>query len=96
MFENPEHGEPCSRASDVWAFGVTVWEIYTKSNKIPENFRLRKDIIKNHEDGKRLEQPELMPEYLYRYVILRCFDLTPSNRPSMKEIYDEFEGQIFV
>uniref|UniRef100_A0A914R5S8 Protein kinase domain-containing protein n=1 Tax=Panagrolaimus davidi TaxID=227884 RepID=A0A914R5S8_9BILA len=78
----------CSKKSDVWSFAITIWQIFQKSSKIPENFQSPTDIVKNYENGNPLPKPKLMPDYIWRYIILRCFDLDPKVRPYMSEIYE--------
>uniref|UniRef100_A0A914Q495 Protein kinase domain-containing protein n=1 Tax=Panagrolaimus davidi TaxID=227884 RepID=A0A914Q495_9BILA len=92
---NPETKPKATKSSDVWAFAVTVWQIFSISSRIPIDFISPREIINNYEKGKKLPKPKEMPERLWRYVILRCFDLQPQSRPSMKEIYDQLSTETF-
>uniref|UniRef100_A0AC34F6Q8 Protein kinase domain-containing protein n=1 Tax=Panagrolaimus sp. ES5 TaxID=591445 RepID=A0AC34F6Q8_9BILA len=92
---NPEIKPRGAKASDVWAFSVTVWQIYNKSGRIPIDFISPRDIINNYEKGKKLPKPREMPERMWRYIILQCFDLHPHGRPTMKEIYEKLTTQTF-
>jgi serine/threonine protein kinase len=76
-----------SEASDVWAFAVTMWQIFSKSAIIPSNFLNQCDIVNNYETGKRLPIPVTLSEEFWRYIILPCFDLHPKTRPSMEDLH---------
>uniref|UniRef100_A0AC34FLJ1 Protein kinase domain-containing protein n=1 Tax=Panagrolaimus sp. ES5 TaxID=591445 RepID=A0AC34FLJ1_9BILA len=83
--------------SDVWAFGVTVWQIFSKTDEIPDNFINPKDIVSNYEKGKKLPKPEAIPDRLWRYDILQCFNLQPDSRPTMEEMHQKLiSWSIFV
>uniref|UniRef100_A0A914PVP2 Protein kinase domain-containing protein n=1 Tax=Panagrolaimus davidi TaxID=227884 RepID=A0A914PVP2_9BILA len=84
---NANFSATASKASDVWSFAVTVWQIFQKSDKLPSDFVKVGDIIANHENGKKLPKPILLPEIIWRYNLLRCFDLDPISRPSMAELH---------
>uniref|UniRef100_A0A914PUS7 Protein kinase domain-containing protein n=1 Tax=Panagrolaimus davidi TaxID=227884 RepID=A0A914PUS7_9BILA len=84
---NANYSATASKATDVWSFAVTVWQIFHKSDKFPYNFIKVGDIVANYENGKKLPKPVLLPEIIWRYNLLRCFDLDPSSRPSMAELH---------
>ena len=77
--------------SDVWAFGVTVWEILTYGEKPYENIPVRElpDLL---EKGERLCQP-LYPVQcsLDVYMILvKCWQEHPEARPNFTDLAKEF------
>ena len=74
-----------SEKTDVWAFGVTIWEILT-SGKIPY-FRITRDddVIMYVLEGGRLEQPTRCPDSLWK-ILLACWATKPSDRPSFAEL----------
>ena len=43
--------------SDVWAFGITVWEIFSLGAKPYPGMKYNNDFIKFLEDGYRMEMP---------------------------------------
>jgi epidermal growth factor receptor len=59
-----------THASDVWAFGVTVWEILTFGQSPYTGVPLTqiKDYLKN---GQRLTQPDNCTQELYQ-IMLQC------------------------
>ena len=68
-----------SSQSDVWAFGVTVWEIMTLAASpypgIEDN-----EILSMLESGVRLQNPISCPESINRIMQL-CWNASATNRP---------------
>ena len=56
--------------SDVWSYGVTIWEILTFGAR-PYQGKQAKEIIKMLEGGQRLEQPLTCTIELYA-IMLEC------------------------
>jgi|UniRef100_A0AC35EWL9 serine/threonine protein kinase len=83
----PNVTTPVSKASDVWAFAVTMWQIFEKTHLLPIDFCKGGDIIKNYEIGKKLPIPATVSEDFWRYILLPCFDLHPKARPSMEDLH---------
>uniref|UniRef100_A0AC35FG39 Protein kinase domain-containing protein n=1 Tax=Panagrolaimus sp. PS1159 TaxID=55785 RepID=A0AC35FG39_9BILA len=83
-----------TKATDVWAYAITIWQIFSKTEFLPCDFIKTELIIDNYEKGKKLPKPQEMPEKLWKYVFLQCFDLDPSGRPSMNEIYERIQKQL--
>ncbi|XP_076300533.1 uncharacterized protein LOC143218874 [Lasioglossum baleicum] len=82
-----------SSKSDVWSFGVVLWEICTYgafpySNL--ENDRLLRYIVK--EDG-RLEQPDNISNDIYS-VMRSCWSTEPENRPNFTQLLLELHNLI--
>ena len=74
--------------SDVWAYGVTVWELLTHG-KIPyENYKAEQvpDLL---EKGERLPQPQSATIDIFMLMI-KCWMVDPDSRPSFKELVTEF------
>ncbi|XP_030628301.1 proto-oncogene tyrosine-protein kinase receptor Ret [Chanos chanos] len=75
--------------SDVWSFGVLLWEIVTLGGNpypgiAPERlFNLLKT-------GYRMERPENCSEEMYS-LMLRCWKQEPDKRPTFSEISKELE-----
>jgi epidermal growth factor receptor len=74
--------------SDVWAFGVTVWELLTYGGRPYENVPAREvpDLL---EKGERLPQPPTCTIDVYM-IMIKCWILDAESRPSFKELADEF------
>ncbi|XP_076059767.1 protein tyrosine kinase 2 Fak isoform X3 [Oratosquilla oratoria] len=73
-----------STASDVWMFGVCMWEILMLGVKPFQGIR-NNDVIKRIENGERLALPPGCPPRLYSLMSM-CWSYEPSKRPSFKDI----------
>ncbi|KAJ8279093.1 hypothetical protein COCON_G00061590 [Conger conger] len=81
-------------ASDVWAFGVTLWETLTFCKEQPYSHLSDEQVIENtgefFRDQKRqiyLPQPDMCPESVYK-LMLSCWRRNTKERPSFQEIHD--------
>lgn len=82
-----------STKSDVWSFGVTLWEILTLAREQPLTLLSDDDVIENcgrcyRGDTHRvtLDQPSNCPKELYDLMV-ECWNLNDSLRPSFIEIH---------
>ncbi|XP_029474176.1 tyrosine-protein kinase ABL2 isoform X4 [Rhinatrema bivittatum] len=75
--------------SDVWAFGVLLWEIATYGMSPYPGIDLSQvyDLL---EKGYRMEQPEGCPPKVYE-LMRSCWQWNPSERPSFSETHQAFE-----
>eukprot|EP01134_Creolimax_fragrantissima_P003815 CFRG3815T1 len=90
----PESIEYCaySEKSDVWSFGITVWEIFN-AGAIPYGFL--HDFVQVREalrHGLRESRCAGMPEELYQ-ILLRCWETEPNNRPTFSDLERDLENQ---
>ncbi|CAH1394457.1 unnamed protein product [Nezara viridula] len=74
--------------SDVWAFGVTIWELLTYGGRPYESVPAR-EVPELLEKGERLPQPNICTIDVYMLMI-KCWMLDAESRPSFKELTDEF------
>uniref|UniRef100_A0A8C3RMX1 Macrophage stimulating 1 receptor n=2 Tax=Chelydra serpentina TaxID=8475 RepID=A0A8C3RMX1_CHESE len=76
--------------SDVWSFGVLLWELLTRgAPPYPEVDPY--DITHYLLSGRRLPQPEYCPDSLYE-VMLSCWAPSPEERPSFSALIGEVES----
>ena len=70
--------------SDVWSYGVCLWEIMSRGVEPYEGIdaQLLKQFLTQ---GKRLEKPEYCPEEVFE-IMLRCWSAEPKERITFKEI----------
>ncbi|XP_052057216.1 tyrosine-protein kinase ABL2 isoform X7 [Apodemus sylvaticus] len=75
--------------SDVWAFGVLLWEIATYGMSPYPGIDLSQvyDLL---EKGYRMEQPEGCPPKVYE-LMRACWRWSPADRPSFAETHQAFE-----
>ncbi|XP_023650435.2 discoidin domain-containing receptor 2-like isoform X2 [Paramormyrops kingsleyae] len=80
-------------ASDVWAFGVTLWEILTFCKEQPYSQLSDEQVIENtgefFRDQKRqiyLPQPAACPDPVYK-LMLSCWQRNAKERPPFQDIH---------
>uniref|UniRef100_A0A8C5C418 Tyrosine-protein kinase receptor TYRO3 n=1 Tax=Gadus morhua TaxID=8049 RepID=A0A8C5C418_GADMO len=76
--------------SDVWAFGVTMWEVLTRGQTpYPgvENSEVYEYLIK----GERLKQPPDCRDDIYE-LMHSCWSPVPKCRPSFQRLVEQLEG----
>ena len=78
-----------SQKSDVWAFGVTMWEIFTLAKEQPYNDMSDKQLIEDTLKGKNrkiLAKPDLCPLKLYK-IMLECWEHNSELRATFEELF---------
>ncbi|NXX49736.1 DDR2 protein, partial [Tricholaema leucomelas] len=80
-------------ASDVWAFGVTLWETFTLCREQPYSQMSDEQVIENtgeffRDQGRQtyLPQPALCPDSVYK-LMLSCWKRDTKDRPSFQDIH---------
>uniref|UniRef100_A0A1B6DW38 Protein kinase domain-containing protein n=1 Tax=Clastoptera arizonana TaxID=38151 RepID=A0A1B6DW38_9HEMI len=73
-----------SSKSDVWAFGIVLWEIGTLGG-FPYPTVMDYDLLNFLLQGKRLEKPENFSPELYSLMIV-CWSFSADDRPSFSDI----------
>eukprot|EP00112_Aurelia_sp_Birch-Aquarium-sp1_P004767 Seg1541.1 transcript_id=Seg1541.1/GoldUCD/mRNA.D3Y31 product="Tyrosine-protein kinase CSK" protein_id=Seg1541.1/GoldUCD/D3Y31 len=79
-----------STESDVWSFGVLLWEIYSFGRNPYPRVPL-KDVSAKVEKGYRMEIPDGCPNTIY-VLMQRCWNLDPLRRPSFKSLKKELDN----
>ncbi|XP_036033167.1 ephrin type-A receptor 10 isoform X3 [Onychomys torridus] len=74
-----------SSASDVWSFGIVMWEVMAFGER-PYWDMSGQDVIKAVEDGFRLPPPRNCPSPLHR-LMLDCWQKDPGERPRFSQIH---------
>ncbi|XP_055348363.1 fibroblast growth factor receptor 4-like, partial [Paramacrobiotus metropolitanus] len=79
-----------SQPSDVWSFGVVLWEIFSLG-EVPysDNNLVRGDtvfeFVETLRNGLRLEQTETCPSVIY-CLMCDCWKLSPDDRPTFPRL----------
>uniref|UniRef100_A0A5S6QD49 receptor protein-tyrosine kinase n=1 Tax=Trichuris muris TaxID=70415 RepID=A0A5S6QD49_TRIMR len=74
--------------SDIWAFGITLWELFTFGDKPYKDVPLHQ-IPQLLENGERLSQPRTATLDMYM-IMIRCWMVDADARPSFKELREIF------
>ncbi|XP_016359145.1 receptor tyrosine-protein kinase erbB-4-like [Sinocyclocheilus anshuiensis] len=82
------HYRKFTHQSDVWSYGVTIWELMTFGGKPYDGIPTREipDIL---EKGERLPQPTICTIDVYM-VMVKCWMIDADSRPRFKELAAEF------
>ncbi|XP_023012804.2 tyrosine kinase receptor Cad96Ca [Leptinotarsa decemlineata] len=75
--------------SDVWSFGVLIWEVVTLGST-PYPGMSAVEVMKKVRDGFRLDKPEHCRRELYN-IMYYCWDKDPKQRPSFTECLELLE-----
>ncbi|CAH8496937.1 unnamed protein product [Heterobilharzia americana] len=79
-----------STKSDVWAFGVLLWEIATYGKTPYPGVELQ-DVYVLLERGTRMLCPDGCPEPVYQ-LMLQCWQWHPEQRPPFSDILNQLES----
>ena len=80
-----------SIASDVWAYGITLWEIYNLG-ELPYSQFNNKDVSMLITNGMAMPIPDKCPESV-KNVIAQCWRLKPAGRCSFDNIVTMLENE---
>ncbi|XP_039452249.1 proto-oncogene tyrosine-protein kinase ROS isoform X4 [Culex pipiens pallens] len=72
--------------SDIWAFGVLLWEIMTLGQQ-PYPARNNVEVLHYVRGGGRLGRPQDCPEELYQ-LMLKCWSYSPEDRPTFRYLLE--------
>merc|ERR1712150_432027 len=85
--------------SDVWSYGVLVWEIFSFGGK-PYGQQDHDEVLKKLENGYRLPFPENIehasswsPESFYKEITEKCFIPIPEERSTFADVVKIIETQ---
>ena len=83
-----------SEKTDVWSFGITLWEIFTLGRFLPyeelDDQQVIDEAIRNKQ-RKLLPKPETCPEDVYQRVMLRCWEYKLEDRADFIELHNCLE-----
>uniref|UniRef100_A0A3Q1H101 Tyrosine-protein kinase n=1 Tax=Anabas testudineus TaxID=64144 RepID=A0A3Q1H101_ANATE len=73
-----------SSKSDIWAYGVLMWEVYTLG-RLPYDRLNNTEIVEQVSRGMRLYRPQLANEKVYN-IMMTCWHEKPDDRPTFQEL----------
>uniref|UniRef100_UPI0037E8F8A4 macrophage colony-stimulating factor 1 receptor 2 n=1 Tax=Semicossyphus pulcher TaxID=241346 RepID=UPI0037E8F8A4 len=71
--------------SDVWSYGVLLWEIFSLGKSPYPNVAVDTHFYRMIKDGRHMDQPDFAPAEMYQLMTL-CWSLEPTDRPTFKMI----------
>ncbi|NXJ08225.1 BMX kinase, partial [Odontophorus gujanensis] len=78
-----------SSKSDVWAFGILMWEVFTLG-KQPYELYDNMQVIEKVSQGYRLYRPQLVSDITYQ-IMYNCWHELPEKRPAFHQLLSFFE-----
>lgn len=76
--------------SDVWSFGVLLWEIFSFALQ-PYYGMTHEEVVEYLKDGKNLVCPENTPVQIFD-LMLKCWNRKPSHRPKFQMLYNSISA----
>uniref|UniRef100_A0A8K9XCN6 Vascular endothelial growth factor receptor 3 n=1 Tax=Oncorhynchus mykiss TaxID=8022 RepID=A0A8K9XCN6_ONCMY len=73
--------------SDVWSFGVLLWEIFSLGASPYPGVQIDEDFCKRLKDGTRMRAPETASPEIYG-IMLACWQGEPRERPPFQALVD--------
>ncbi|KAL0970614.1 hypothetical protein UPYG_G00244440 [Umbra pygmaea] len=74
-----------SSKSDVWSFGVLMWEVFTEG-KMPFEHNQNHEVVMMVTQGHRLYRPKKATPNIYE-IMQRCWHERPEERPTFSELF---------
>ncbi|KAI5617592.1 tyrosine-protein kinase CSK [Silurus asotus] len=78
-----------STKSDVWSYGILLWEIYS-FGRVPYPRIPLKDVVPRVEKGYKMEAPDGCPPVVYD-IMKQCWTLEPAMRPSFRALKENLQ-----
>ena len=78
--------------TDVWSYGVVLWELWTRVS-IPYENVANSELIHYLKSGHRLSKPEYCPNIVYD-LCFKCLEINPDYRPEFDFIKNKLSACI--
>jgi len=78
-----------SSQSDVWSFGVVLWEIFSLGKVPYPGLKFDDSFIRRLQNGYRMEKPEFASDEIYQLMIA-CWKKGPNQRPTFSQLEEAF------
>ncbi|XP_068599846.1 mast/stem cell growth factor receptor kita [Brachionichthys hirsutus] len=79
--------------SDVWSYGILLWEIFSLGNSPYPGMPVDAKFYKLIKEGYRMDSPEFAPSEMYQ-IMRSCWDADPINRPPFRKVVERIEQQL--
>uniref|UniRef100_A0A672FYJ8 receptor protein-tyrosine kinase n=1 Tax=Salarias fasciatus TaxID=181472 RepID=A0A672FYJ8_SALFA len=74
-----------SSQSDVWSYGVLLWEIFSLGSSPYSELPMTQEFCSALKRGHRMSRPQHAPPHMYE-LMKQCWDDKPQSRPSFSSI----------
>uniref|UniRef100_A0A1S4GGZ1 receptor protein-tyrosine kinase n=1 Tax=Anopheles gambiae TaxID=7165 RepID=A0A1S4GGZ1_ANOGA len=81
--------------SDVWSFGVLLWEIMTLGGNPYPSIPTWDNLLEHLKKGKRMEKPPLCSIEIYLFM-RECWHYRPEERPTFSEIVQHLDRLVSI
>ncbi|XP_064608636.1 vascular endothelial growth factor receptor kdr-like [Liolophura sinensis] len=71
--------------SDVWSYGVLLWELFTLGGNPYPGMEINESFIMKLKNGYRMEKPPFASDEMYK-VIMSCWNMDADARPGFDEL----------
>ncbi|CAF3398988.1 unnamed protein product [Rotaria sp. Silwood1] len=78
---------PYTHKSDVWSYGITIWEVFSKAAVPYANIQHNHLVIDAVKRGERLKQPQKCPVNIYA-IMTNCWLLNSKDRHNFEKIVE--------
>ncbi|KAM9357806.1 mast/stem cell growth factor receptor kita [Symphorus nematophorus] len=79
--------------SDVWSYGILLWEIFSLGNSPYPGMPVDAKFYKLIKEGYRMDAPEFAPSEMYQ-IMRSCWDADPFNRLPFRKVVERIEQQL--
>ncbi|XP_041861674.1 mast/stem cell growth factor receptor kita isoform X2 [Melanotaenia boesemani] len=79
--------------SDVWSYGILLWEIFSLGNSPYPGMPVDAKFYKLIKEGYRMDAPEFAPCEMYQ-IMRSCWDADPFNRPPFRKVVEKIEQRL--
>ncbi|XP_017284262.1 mast/stem cell growth factor receptor kita isoform X2 [Kryptolebias marmoratus] len=79
--------------SDVWSYGILLWEIFSLGNSPYPGMPVDAKFYKLIKEGYRMDTPEFAPNKMYE-IMRSCWDPDPFERPPFRKVVECIEQQL--
>ncbi|KAK2492966.1 hypothetical protein MC885_020832 [Smutsia gigantea] len=73
--------------SDVWSFGVLLWEIFSLGASPYPGVQINEEFCQRLKEGTRMRAPELATPAI-RHIMLNCWSGDPKERPAFSDLVE--------
>lgn len=81
------HSNRYTKQSDVWAFGVLLWEVFSYAKQPYYSMQNIDLVVEYVTNGNHLPKPHHTPDDIYD-VMCQCWNGEPTKRPTFRNLYE--------